>query len=103
MLPVPPTDHPLRFGYGGFVATGQADRSSSLERLDTEAFDLLVIGAGIVGARIAFEAASLGARVALVDSRDFGGATSSASSKLVHGGLRYLQMHAVRLVRESHR
>jgi len=77
------------------------DRLRALERLESETFDLLVIGAGIVGARIAYEAARSGARVALLDAADFGGATSSASSKLIHGGLRYLQMGDLRLVRES--
>ena len=78
-----------------------ADRARALERLGSQTFDLLVIGAGIVGARVAYEAARSGAEVALLDAGDFGGATSSASSKLVHGGLRYLQMGDVRLVRES--
>ena len=77
------------------------DRAGALERLASEIFDLLVIGAGIIGARIAFEAARSGARVALLDAHDFGGATSSASSKLIHGGLRYLQTGELRLVRES--
>jgi len=65
-------------------------------------FDLLVAGSGIVGAGIASEAARLGLRVALVDRSDFGGATSSASSKLIHGGLRYLRLGDVKLVREAH-
>lgn len=93
-----------RFRYRDCVdrlATGPFDRASGLERLKSQTFDLLVIGAGIVGARIAYEAARSGASVALLDAGDFGGATSSASSKLVHGGLRYLQMGDVRLVRES--
>jgi glycerol-3-phosphate dehydrogenase len=66
-------------------------------------FDLLVIGGGIVGAGIANEAARAGLAVALVDRGDFGGATSSASSKLIHGGLRYLRLGDVKLVREAHR
>jgi glycerol-3-phosphate dehydrogenase len=66
-------------------------------------FDLLVIGGGIVGAGIANEAAQAGLAVALVDRGDFGGATSSASSKLIHGGLRYLRLGDVKLVREAHR
>jgi len=69
-----------------------ADRERTLERLESETFDLLVIGGGVIGARIALEATMNGARVAMVDAGDFGGATSSASSKLIHGGLRYLQM-----------
>ena len=79
-----------------------ADRAAALERLGSVTFDLLVIGAGIVGARVACEAARAGASVALLDAGDFGGATSSASSKLFHGGLRYLPMGDLRLIRESH-
>jgi glycerol-3-phosphate dehydrogenase len=79
------------------------DRAATLERLGSATFDLLVIGAGIIGARVAYEAARTGASVALLDAGDFGGATSSASSKLVHGGLRYLPMGEYRLIRESHR
>src|SRR2546427_12860475 len=77
-------------------------RARTLERLEAETFDLVVIGAGIIGARVAYEAAMAGAAVALIDARDFGSATSSASSKLVHGGLRYLQMYDFDLVREAH-
>ena len=76
-------------------------RQASLAALREGTFDLLVIGAGIVGARVAYEAALAGLRVALVDAGDFGGATSSASSKLVHGGLRYLSTGQLRLVRAS--
>ena len=65
-------------------------------------FDLLVIGGGIVGAGIAEAATAHGLDVALVERGDFAGATSSASSKLIHGGLRYLQLGDVRLVREAH-
>ena len=64
---------------------------------------MLVIGGGIVGAGIANEAAQAGLTVALVERGDFGGATSSASSKLIHGGLRYLRLGDVKLVREAHR
>jgi glycerol-3-phosphate dehydrogenase len=78
-----------------------ASRVETIDRLRREALDLLVIGGGITGARIAFEGARLGLRVALVDGGDFGGGTSSASSKLVHGGFRYLPMGDVGLVRES--
>jgi glycerol-3-phosphate dehydrogenase len=65
-------------------------------------FDLLVIGGGIVGAGIAAAASRHGLAVALVDRGDFGGATSSASSKLIHGGLRYLRLGDIGLVREAH-
>jgi glycerol-3-phosphate dehydrogenase len=74
-----------------------------LSQLAERRFDLLVIGGGIVGAGIANEAAQAGLAVALVDRGDFGGATSSASSKLIHGGLRYLRLGDVKLVREAHR
>jgi glycerol-3-phosphate dehydrogenase len=77
-------------------------RARTRDRLERETFDLVVIGAGIIGARVAYEAAEAGAAVAMIDAHDFGSATSSASSKLVHGGLRYLQMHDFDLVREAH-
>lgn len=64
-------------------------------------FDLLVVGGGIVGASVAARAAELGLNVALVERGDFASGTSSASSKLIHGGLRYLRMGDVRLVREA--
>lgn len=77
-------------------------RSLALEELGSRRFDLLVVGGGIVGAAVAAHAARLGLAVALVEARDFAGGTSSASSKLVHGGLRYLRLGDVRLVREAH-
>lgn len=79
-----------------------ADRARALEELAEREFDLLVIGGGIVGAGIAAEAAQVGLAVAVVDRGDFAGATSSASSKLIHGGLRYLRLGHVGLVREAH-
>jgi glycerol-3-phosphate dehydrogenase len=79
------------------------DRVNALDRLGSSEFDLLVIGGGIVGAGIAEAASAHGLDVALVDKGDFAGATSSASSKLVHGGLRYLRLGDIRLVREAHR
>jgi glycerol-3-phosphate dehydrogenase len=78
------------------------DRARALEELASRDFDLLVVGGGIIGAGIAAAAARHGLAVALVERGDFGGATSSASSKLVHGGLRYLRLGDVRLVREAH-
>jgi glycerol-3-phosphate dehydrogenase len=77
-------------------------RERHRDRLASEHFDLLVIGGGIVGAGIAAAAARAGLLVALVDRGDFGSATSSASSKLIHGGLRYLRLGDLRLVREAH-
>ena len=79
------------------------DRVAALEQIVSRRFDLLVIGGGIVGAGIAEAATAHGLSVALVDKGDFGGATSSASSKLIHGGLRYLRLGDVGLVREAHR
>ena len=78
-------------------------REAATEDLARRRFDLLVIGGGIIGAGIAAEAARTGLAIALVDRADFGGGTSSASSKLIHGGLRYLRLGDVRLVREAHR
>ena len=77
-------------------------RAAARAELTRAPYDLLVVGSGIVGAGIANEAARAGLRVALVDRADFGGATSSASSKLIHGGLRYLRLGDVKLVREAH-
>lgn len=78
------------------------DRAARLEALASRRFDLLVAGGGIVGAGIAEAATAHGLSVALVDKGDFAGATSSASSKLIHGGLRYLRLGDVGLVREAH-
>jgi glycerol-3-phosphate dehydrogenase len=71
------------------------------EALAAETFDLVVLGGGITGAGVALDAARRGLRVALVERGDFACATSSASSKLVHGGLRYLEQGQFRLVREA--
>jgi len=67
----------------------------------TSDYDLLIVGGGINGAGIARDAAGRGIRTLLVDQGDFGGATSSASTKLIHGGLRYLEHYEFRLVAES--
>ncbi|MCZ2528042.1 FAD-dependent oxidoreductase [Streptomyces sp. NPDC059506] len=77
-------------------------RSETRDLLSHGTFDLLVVGGGILGTSVAWHAAQSGLRVAMVDAGDFAGATSSASSKLVHGGLRYLQTGAVKLVAENH-
>src|SRR5205809_6034847 len=68
-----------------------------------EPVDVLVIGGGITGAGIARDTALRGLRTALVDKGDFAGATSSRSSRLIHGGLRYLDQYAFHLVREASR
>jgi glycerol-3-phosphate dehydrogenase len=77
-------------------------RSEQLERLSGTTFDVLVVGAGAIGAATAWHATLAGASVAIVDRGDVAGATSAASSKLMHGGLRYLAMGDVGLVREAH-
>ena len=77
------------------------DRDASLARLGEETFDVLVIGGGITGAGVALDAASRGLRTALVERGDFASGTSSKSSKLVHGGLRYLQQREYVLVYEN--
>jgi glycerol-3-phosphate dehydrogenase len=77
------------------------DRAQNLARLGSESFDVLVIGAGITGAGVALDAATRGLSVAVVDKGDFASGTSSKSSKLIHGGLRYLQQREFRLVYEN--
>jgi len=84
------------------AAGGNPSRAETRELLARATYDLLVIGGGILGTSVAWHAAQSGLRVAMVDAGDFAGATSSASSKLVHGGLRYLQTGAVKLVAENH-
>ncbi|UCG76940.1 MAG: glycerol-3-phosphate dehydrogenase/oxidase [Gemmatimonadota bacterium] len=79
------------------------NRVDQLRRLRTESFDVLVIGGGITGAAAARDAASRGLRTALVEARDFGEGTSSRSSRLVHGGLRYLEQLEFDLVFEASR
>lgn len=75
-------------------------RSEYLEKFKGEIFDVLVIGGGITGAGIAFDAASRGMKVALVEMQDFSAGTSSRSTKLVHGGLRYLKQFEIKIVSE---
>ena len=77
------------------------DRERTMDRLEAERFDVVVIGGGIGGAGIAREAARRGLRVALLEAEDFAAGTSSRSSKLIHGGLRYLAMGDVPLVRTT--
>jgi glycerol-3-phosphate dehydrogenase len=80
---------------------GAFDRATALRRLADTHFDVLVIGGGVVGTGTAVDASSRGLRTALVERDDFASGTSSKSSKLVHGGLRYLQQGDVRLVYEA--
>ncbi|WBB78957.1 glycerol-3-phosphate dehydrogenase/oxidase [Micromonospora sp. WMMD882] len=76
-------------------------RVDDLRRLRAERFDVLVIGGGVTGAGAALDAASRGLKVALVEARDFAAGTSSRSSKLIHGGLRYLEQLELGLVHEA--
>src|SRR5262249_44055369 len=73
----------------------------SLSAFQEGTFDLLIIGGGITGAGVALDAVLRGLRVALIDKGDFASGTSSLSSKLVHGGLRYLEQGDIRLVYEA--
>ena len=85
---------------GASARTG-LDRAAAIERLKETTFDVLVIGGGITGAGVALDAVSRGHVTALVERDDFASGTSSKSSKLIHGGLRYLQQGDVRLVYEA--
>ncbi|WP_033342356.1 glycerol-3-phosphate dehydrogenase/oxidase [Catenuloplanes japonicus] len=76
-------------------------RAADLRRLRSERFDVLVIGAGVTGAGAALDAASRGLKVALIEARDLAAGTSSRSSKLIHGGLRYLEQLELHLVHEA--
>jgi len=80
---------------------GPEQRREDLRRLAEEEFDVLVIGGGVVGSGVALDAATRGLSVALVEARDYAAGTSSRSSKLVHGGLRYLEQLDFGLVREA--
>jgi len=80
---------------------GPEERSAALESLKTKDLDILVIGAGIVGAGSALDAVTRGLSVGLVEARDFASGTSSRSSKLIHGGIRYLEQMDFGLVHEA--
>jgi glycerol-3-phosphate dehydrogenase len=82
-------------------ALNPSQRANDIERLKAETFDVLIIGAGITGTGAALDAATRGMTVGLIEQRDFASGTSSRSSKLIHGGLRYLEQLDVRLVREA--
>ena len=77
------------------------DRENTINELQSIEFDVLIIGGGITGAGIALDAASRGMKVALVEKNDFASGTSSKSTKLIHGGLRYLKQFDFWLVKDG--
>lgn len=83
------------------AAISSLDRERTLQAMESERFDVAIIGGGITGAGLAHKAALSGLSVALLEAEDFASGTSSRSSKLIHGGLRYLAMGEVGLVRET--
>ena len=83
------------------TALGPQQRRAAITRLGAEQFDVLVVGGGVVGTGVALDATSRGLSVALVEARDLAAGTSSRSSKLIHGGLRYLEQYDFGLVREA--
>ena len=85
----------------GSSALGPGARRRALEVAASGELDLLIVGGGITGAGAALDAATRGLRVALIEARDLAAGASSASSKLIHGGLRYLEMGDLGLVREA--
>ena len=80
---------------------GPPQREAALQRMRDEVFDIVVIGGGVTGCGAALDAATRGLNVALLEKRDFAAGTSSRSSKLIHGGLRYLEQLNFGLVREA--
>ncbi|PZG35308.1 glycerol-3-phosphate dehydrogenase [Spongiactinospora gelatinilytica] len=85
----------------GTTRFGPAERSSALAEMAARELDLVVVGGGVVGAGVALDAATRGLDVGLLEARDFASGTSSRSSKLIHGGLRYLEQLDFELVREA--
>jgi glycerol-3-phosphate dehydrogenase len=83
------------------VALSPQQREAALDALEQRELDVLVVGAGVVGTGAALDAATRGLEVGLVEARDFASGTSSRSSKLIHGGLRYLEMLDFALVAEA--
>ncbi len=80
---------------------GPAERTAAIERLKAKELDVLVVGGGIVGTGAALDAVTRGLSTGMLEQRDWGSGTSSRSSKLVHGGIRYLEQLDFRLVREA--
>ena len=94
----PTEDYPLTE-----LAFSHQSRAAALASMAAEPVDLLIIGGGITGAGVARDAALRGIRTALVEKGDFGSGTSSHSSRLIHGGLRYLEQRDFGLVFEATR
>src|SRR3990170_4634664 len=85
----------------GSARMGTEERAAGWQHLGTQHFDMLIVGGGVTGAGAALDAATRGLSVAMVEARDFASGTSSRSSKLFHGGLRYLEQMNFGLVREA--
>jgi glycerol-3-phosphate dehydrogenase len=85
----------------GTTRLGPAERAAALDALASKELQVLVVGGGVVGSGVALDAVTRGLTTGLVEARDFGSGTSSRSSKLIHGGLRYLEQLNVGLVREA--
>src|SRR3954454_10742875 len=85
----------------GSSGVGPQQRSDAWQRLDGGSVDVLVVGGGVTGAGVALDAVTRGLSTALVEARDYSSGTSSRSSKLIHGGLRYLEQGDIGLVREA--
>ncbi|GAA3151489.1 glycerol-3-phosphate dehydrogenase/oxidase [Planomonospora alba] len=85
----------------GTARLGPAERSAALAKMASAELDVVVIGGGVVGAGVALDATTRGLSVGLLEARDFASGTSSRSSKLIHGGLRYLEQLNFDLVREA--
>src|SRR5205823_5369798 len=101
--PIPPVARSpaTRFAGRAWHTAGVIARDQALQALAADEFDLVVVGGGITGAGVALDAATRGYSVALLERADYAAGTSSRSSKLVHGGLRYLQNFDLGLVREA--
>ena len=92
---------PVIAGAGATAKLGPDERAAALAALTRTEHQVLVVGGGVVGAGVALDAATRGLSVGLVEARDFASGTSSRSSKLIHGGLRYLEQLNFGLVREA--
>ncbi len=88
-------------GISSGARLGPEERASNWAQLGSQTFDVVIVGGGVVGAGAALDAVTRGLSVALVEARDLASGTSSRSSKLFHGGLRYLEMFEFGLVREA--